>query len=68
MSDKAWQLNFQPLMASHVAEILTWRYEPPYDIYNMGADTDDPVGLAEAIDYFTPAGIPFSGDAAPAGG
>ncbi|WP_420642591.1 GNAT family N-acetyltransferase [Candidatus Leptofilum sp.] len=53
MSDEAWRLKFEPLTAVHIAEILTWRYEPPYDIYNMGDGTADPVGLTEAIDYFT---------------
>lgn len=53
MSDAQWQLKFQPLTAEHIAEILTWRYEPPYDIYNMGDSTDDPISLVEAIDYFT---------------
>ncbi|MEZ4590795.1 MAG: GNAT family N-acetyltransferase [Chloroflexota bacterium] len=53
MSDAEWQLKFQPLTAEHIAEILTWRYEPPYDIYNMGDGTDDPISLVEAIDYFT---------------
>ena len=53
MSDETWQLKFQPLTAEHVAEILKWRYEPPYDLYNMGEGTEDPVTLIEAIDYFT---------------
>lgn len=53
MSDTKWWLKFQPLTAEHVAEILTWRYEPPYDLYNMGKGTSDPIGLVEAIDYFT---------------
>ena len=53
MSEQIWQLTFQPLTPEHVAEILTWRYEPPYDLYNMGKGTADPVELAEAIDYFS---------------
>ena len=47
------QFEFCPLTAEHVSEILTWRYEPPYDIYNMGEGTDDPVELKEAIAYFS---------------
>lgn len=53
MSDDFWQLAFAPLTPEHVAEILTWRYEPPYDLYNMGTGTADPIALAEAIDYFS---------------
>lgn len=53
MSDAPIQLTFAPLGAEHVPEILTWRYEPPYDIYNMGDGTEDPIGLAEAIEYFS---------------
>jgi RimJ/RimL family protein N-acetyltransferase len=53
MSDAPWQLKFQPLTSEHVAEILTWRYESPYDLYNMGDGTDDPIGLTQAIDYFS---------------
>ena len=53
MSDNFWQLAFAPLTPEHVADILTWRYEPPYDLYNMGAGTADPIQLAEAIDYFS---------------
>ena len=53
MFEEEWQLKFRPLNAEHVAEILTWRYEPPYHIYNMGDGTDDPITLIEAIEYFT---------------
>ncbi|VAW31093.1 hypothetical protein MNBD_CHLOROFLEXI01-4774 [hydrothermal vent metagenome] len=52
MSDDLWQLHFSPLTAEHVAQILAWRYPPPYDIYNMGKETADPIELIEAIDYF----------------
>lgn len=53
MSDEVWRLEFQPLTADHVRQILTWRYEPPYDLYNMGKGTADPIELTEAIDYFS---------------
>ena len=52
MSEPVWQLQFGPLTAEHVSQILTWRYEPPYDLYNMGKGTADPIELVEAIDYF----------------
>lgn len=47
-----WQLLLRPLTANDVRQILTWRYEPPYDIYNMGSGMVDAIELAEAIDYF----------------
>lgn len=53
MSDEGLHLKFTPLAAAHIPEILTWRYEPPYDIYNMGDGTADPVSLAEALEYFS---------------
>ena len=49
---ETWQLKLQAITADEVREILTWRYEPPYDIYNMGSGTGHPAELAEAIDYF----------------
>ncbi len=51
-SSPKWQLLLRPITADDVRQILTWRYEPPYDIYNMGSDMPDPIELAEAIDYF----------------
>jgi [ribosomal protein S18]-alanine N-acetyltransferase len=53
MLDDVWQLTFVPLTAHHVSQILTWRYPPPYDLYNMGKGTADPLELIEAIDYFS---------------
>lgn len=47
-----WQLDFQPLTAEHVTEILTWHYEPPYDLYDMSIGPADAFALAEALDYF----------------
>ncbi len=49
---QTWQLLLRPITADDVSQILTWRYEPPYDIYDMGSATANPVELAEAIDYF----------------
>ncbi|MCP4417295.1 MAG: GNAT family N-acetyltransferase [Chloroflexi bacterium] len=53
MSEDVWQLEICPLTAKHVSQILTWRYEPPYDLYDMGKGTADPLELTEAIDYFS---------------
>ncbi len=50
---QTWQLLLRPITADDVSQILTWRYEPPYDLYNMGQGTADPIELIEAIDYFT---------------
>lgn len=49
---ETWQIKLQAIAAADVRHILTWRYEPPYDIYNMGSGTADPIELAEAADYF----------------
>jgi GNAT superfamily N-acetyltransferase len=36
---------FQPLTEAHARAITKWRYEPPYDIYNLdGGDADQIVG------------------------
>ena len=51
-SVQKWQLLLRPITATDVRQILTWRYESPYHIYNMGSGTADPIELAEAIDYF----------------
>ncbi len=47
-----WRLLLRPIAADDVRQIITWRYEPPYEIYNMGSGLDDAIELAEAIDYF----------------
>ncbi len=49
---ETWQLLLRPITADDVRQIITWRYEPPYDIYNMGSGMGDAIELAEAIDYF----------------
>jgi len=49
---ETWQLLLRPITADDVRQILTWRYEPPYDIYNMGSMVPNAIELAEAIDYF----------------
>lgn len=51
-SPESWQLLLRPITAEDVRQILTWRYEPPYDIYNMSSGLADAFELAEAIDYF----------------
>ena len=51
-SSPTWQLLLRPITADDVRHIITWRYESPYDIYNMGSGLDDAIELAEAIDYF----------------
>jgi ribosomal-protein-alanine N-acetyltransferase len=38
--------TFRPMTEADVWQILTWHYEPPYDIYNLGsADVDSEVKL-----------------------
>ena len=39
-------LSFEPLPPSHASDIVSWRYEAPYDLYNY-ADAD----REKAIDY-----------------
>lgn len=45
-------LNFSPLDKSAVREIVQWRYEPPYDIYNLEDSS-------ETIDYLLDAQYNF---------
>lgn len=52
MSEQVWQLEMWPITAENVEEILTWRYEPPYNIYNMGKDPANPLELKETVTYF----------------
>jgi GNAT superfamily N-acetyltransferase len=38
------QFVFEPFKEAHARAIIEWRYEPPYDIYNLdGGDTDEMV-------------------------
>lgn len=39
-------IAIRPSLDADVLEFISWRYEPPYDVYNIN---DDP---AEAIEYF----------------
>jgi ribosomal-protein-alanine N-acetyltransferase len=35
-------LRIAPLTRAHAEDLATWRYDPPYDVYDMtGADPDD---------------------------
>ena len=35
-------VEIAPLTRAHAEDIATWRYDPPYDVYDMvGADPDD---------------------------
>ena len=52
MSEEMWQFELRPFAANDVRQILTWRYKPPYDIYNMSRGTADPLELSESLDYF----------------
>ncbi|NKQ36682.1 MAG: GNAT family N-acetyltransferase [Chloroflexi bacterium] len=46
------QLTICPIDEDSARIILGWRYEPPYDIYNMGLASDDEGDVAEAVAYF----------------
>ncbi|GAA5124035.1 GNAT family N-acetyltransferase [Alloalcanivorax gelatiniphagus] len=36
------RIRIAPLTRAHAEDIATWRYEPPYDVYDMhGADPDE---------------------------
>lgn len=41
--------DIQPITEKQVHEIITWAYEPPYDLYNL---SNDPHPLSETIAYF----------------
>jgi RimJ/RimL family protein N-acetyltransferase len=45
------RFQFTPLTEKRARAIATWRYEPPYDFYNAGADSDD---LRELLDRASP--------------
>lgn len=42
----------RPLSAEDLPCLLTWQYEPPYEIYNLGNGSTDAEALTEAADYF----------------
>ncbi len=36
------EIRIAPLLREHAEDVVTWRYEPPYDVYDMtGADPGD---------------------------
>lgn len=41
------QVRIVPVNEAQVKAFLTWRYAPPYDVYNLDADADD-----ASLDYF----------------
>ncbi|MBX3058120.1 MAG: GNAT family N-acetyltransferase [Anaerolineae bacterium] len=45
-------LTLRPIASDDLPLLLTWQYEPPYDIYSLGDGRTDPTALAEAADYF----------------
>ena len=44
------QLRFRPLTASDVQAFAAWRYDAPYDIYNIAISADE---LESLIGYYT---------------
>lgn len=46
------QLSVYPMDEDSAQMILGWRYEPPYDIYDLGLAADDEADVAEAVAYF----------------
>ena len=45
-------LAFRPLLSDDLPHLLTWQYDPPYEIYNLGNGRADAEALAEAVNYF----------------
>jgi [ribosomal protein S18]-alanine N-acetyltransferase len=45
-------LRISPLDEAMAREMVTWRYEPPYDVYNISGNE---VAMAEAVDYYADA-------------
>jgi len=49
-------LTFRPIAAEDLPDLLTWKYDPPYDVYDMGHGfvdgTLDEAILAKAEEYF----------------
>lgn len=43
----AHRIELKPMTGEYAAAIAEWRYEPPYDFYDLDADPDD---LAEFLD------------------
>ncbi len=43
--------QFAPMTAEQARAVGAWRYDPPYDLYDMDADED---GLREPLDQDTP--------------
>ncbi|MDF1811495.1 MAG: GNAT family N-acetyltransferase [Verrucomicrobiales bacterium] len=45
---------FEPMNRSHAEEIISWHYDPPYDIYNMGGQNreDDIAYLLDSQNRF----------------
>ncbi len=42
----------RPISEGDLPQLLTWQYEPPYEIYSLGNGRADNEQLAEAADYF----------------
>jgi ribosomal-protein-alanine N-acetyltransferase len=43
------RLTFRPMTADEAAAIDGWRYPPPYDFYDLGADPDDRNELLDPV-------------------
>ncbi len=54
---RAGDYSFAPIRDAEAREIAAWRYDPPYDFYDM---TSDPEDLAELLDAGRREGAYFS--------
>jgi len=48
------EFTFSPMNETDAHEVSTWRYEPPYDVYNPGNDDDEEADFSELLDRSSP--------------